>query len=328
MSKVLVDEANLTAIGNAIRSKNSSTAKYKPSEMAKAISNIKTNIKYTTGDLQVVSPDNWSYKIVQTANQTISGNPSAKTIDHNNGTYSSALNFNAIISPYTGYVPGAIQKSADETNHVYTITATEAEEIAGMVENGYAKVYEDGMYFYSDDKYTNKLSSLSGNILIAGMKNTDLSDKNFNSTLYYNKSIIKFKNTFITSIGTNLFNGCSSLTSVDLSNLTSAKSYLLNGCTSLTSVNLTNLTSAGTNLLSNCSSLTAVDFPNLTSVGRDFLSYNNELRSIYLRSTTMCTVSGKLYLPSYVSIYVPASLINSYKTANYWKEYASNFKAL
>lgn len=40
MSKVLVDEANLTAIGNAIRSKNGSTSQYKPSEMAGAINDI------------------------------------------------------------------------------------------------------------------------------------------------------------------------------------------------------------------------------------------------------------------------------------------------
>lgn len=45
MSKVLVDEANLTAIGNAIRSKNSSTTKYRPSEMAGAINDITTQGK-------------------------------------------------------------------------------------------------------------------------------------------------------------------------------------------------------------------------------------------------------------------------------------------
>ena len=40
MSKVLVTESYLTAIGDAIRSKNSSTDRYKPSEMAGAINDI------------------------------------------------------------------------------------------------------------------------------------------------------------------------------------------------------------------------------------------------------------------------------------------------
>ena len=42
MSKVLVDEANLTAIGNAIRNKNGSYDTYKPGEMAGAINDITT----------------------------------------------------------------------------------------------------------------------------------------------------------------------------------------------------------------------------------------------------------------------------------------------
>ena len=42
MSKVLVTESYLTAIGDAIRSKNSSTDRYKPSEMAGAINDITT----------------------------------------------------------------------------------------------------------------------------------------------------------------------------------------------------------------------------------------------------------------------------------------------
>ena len=42
MSKVLVTESYLTAIGDAIRNKNGSTIKYKPSEMADAINDITT----------------------------------------------------------------------------------------------------------------------------------------------------------------------------------------------------------------------------------------------------------------------------------------------
>lgn len=42
MSKVLVTESYLTEIGNAIRNKNGSTTKYKPSEMAGAINDITT----------------------------------------------------------------------------------------------------------------------------------------------------------------------------------------------------------------------------------------------------------------------------------------------
>ena len=43
MSKVLVEEGNLTNIANAIRTKSNTTATYKPGEMAAAISNLSTS---------------------------------------------------------------------------------------------------------------------------------------------------------------------------------------------------------------------------------------------------------------------------------------------
>ena len=307
MSKVLIDENNLTAIGNAIRSKNNSSTKYKPSDMANAINSIKPTIEYTTGDLQVVSSDAWSFKITQTNHQTITAEPSSKVVTNTDGTYSPAISADVTISPNTGYIPGVIQKWADKSTKTYNIMASAAEEIAGMVENGWAKVYEDGASFYSDENYTTKLSSLSGDIVVVGMKNADASSTNFsNGALYSNRNLTKFKNTFITSVGHDLLYGCTSLTSVDLPNLTSAGSALLYSCTSLTSVDLPNLTSAGSGLLYNCI----------------------KLQSIYLRSTIMCTLGGSTHLPDTVSIYVPASLIESYKTASSWSSYPSNFKTL
>ena len=46
MGNVLVNDSSLTAIGNAIREKNESTTKYKPSEMAQAILDIKSGGTY------------------------------------------------------------------------------------------------------------------------------------------------------------------------------------------------------------------------------------------------------------------------------------------
>ena len=329
MSKVLIDENNLTAIGNAIRSKNNSSTKYKPSDMANAINSIKHHIEYTTGDLQVVSSDAWSFKITQTNHQTITAGPSSKVVTNTDGTYSPAISADVTISPNTGYIPGAIQKWADKSTKTYNIMASAAEEIAGMVEDGWAKVYEDGASFYSDENYTTRLSSLSGDIVVVGMKNADASNTYFGSgALYNNHNLTKFKNTFITSAGPELLFGCTSITSVDLPNLTSAGPELLFGCTSITSVDLPNLTSAGPELLSGCTSITSVDLPNLTSAGYNLLSGCIKLKSIYLRSTIMCTLGGPTNLPPTVSIYVPASLIESYKTASNWSSYASKFKTL
>lgn len=73
MSNVLVDASSLTAIGDAIRNKNGSTVKYKPSEMATAINSISTTSKLIIPKHYVelknqfidtgVTPDDFMYEI-------------------------------------------------------------------------------------------------------------------------------------------------------------------------------------------------------------------------------------------------------------------------
>ena len=52
------------------------------------------------------------------------------------------------------------------------------------------------------------------------------------------------------------------------------------------------------------------------------------MKKIFLRSKTMCTCTGNPNITSSATIYVPESLIDSYKTATYWSNYASHFKTL
>ena len=178
----------------------------------------------TGGDVIVQSADTWGIQVTQTAHQTITATPKFTTVEEN-GKYRSNFSADASISANTGYSPGTIKKGTDSVNHMITVTASAAEEIAGMVEDGWAKVYEDGASFYSDDAYTTELSALSGDILVAGMKSGDVPI--YNSHLSSNKALTKFKNRFRTSAGNSLLSGCTSLTSVDLGNLTSAGNFLL-----------------------------------------------------------------------------------------------------
>lgn len=330
MGKVLVTESYLTAIGDAIRSKAGPTMTYKPSEMADAIKNIKSSITYTTGDLKIISPTSWTMKVTQTPHQTITATPKSELIKHANGTYSTALDADFSISSYTGYVPGTVQKGSDIMTSTYNVTATEAEEIAGMVQDGWAKVYEDGSGFYSDESYSTKLTTLSGDILVVGMKGSDTSSLDFVNSLFANNgNLIKAKNSFITKAGKYYLYSCASLESVYLPNLVSSGYYLLANCSSLKELCLPNLTTAGDYFLSGCNALEEIDLPKVTSIGNSFLYGNKALKSLYLRSTTICSLGANSYVPaSNMSIYVPAALIDSYKTAAYWSSYASKFKTL
>ena len=83
-----------------------------------------------------------------------------------------------------------------------------------------------------------------------------------------------------------------------------------------------------------CSELTIVDLPNVTSIG-DFSFYQcAKLTSVILRSTTICRLSNTnafTYSPIYSGsgyIYVPSSLVDTYKSASNWSAFASQFRAL
>ena len=281
VEKGLVSKSALTAIGDAIRAKNGSTTKYKPSEMAAAISELKT------GDFAVVTSDKFTYKVVQSANQIITSTPVGKSINNQDGTISLALTDDTTVSPNTNYIPGTISRSYDDDTHTYTVTATDAEPIDGLVQDGWSVVYQkipSSTMFYSKADYTGSYASgdsLQGNILIGGMQEVS-ANKNSYSYPQYTKKITKFKNNFITSASKSLLASCSSLTSVELPNLTSAGDHTLTSCSSLTSVELPNLTNADGSLLRVCSSLTSAKLPRLISAGNYLLENCQDLTSVEL----------------------------------------------
>jgi Leucine-rich repeat (LRR) protein len=106
---------------------------------------------------------------------------------------------------------------------------------------------------------------------------------------YYKESITSFDElkyfTGIKSIGDDAFDGCSSLTSVDLSNCTSIGSYAFNNCTNLASVDLSNCTSIGSYAFCG-TNLACVDLSNCTSIGDWAFGCCGELASVALSNCT------------------------------------------
>lgn len=345
MSKVLVTESYLSDISNSIRAKTKSTTKYKPSEMAMAIDSI------PLGDPAVVvnSESAWRYAVTQKEHENITVNVMGVTLGDNTSGYKTNLIFTPSISTSYGYNAGIIRKTADEENHVAHFTADDATPIDGLIKDGWAGIYcavLDTYYTYFSD-YNNPTSSLVDrnsnieNLLILGYYNVkndsvELVARTENNLASYNPSskgkLIKYQNKYATSIGDSAFDNCYALTSVDIPNATSIGNSAFSNCSALTSVDFPNATSIGNSAFSNCSALTSVDLPNATSIGDSAFSNCSKLKTIYLRSKTICTLSGTLGFFSFssptITIYVPNSLLNSYKTADHWSNYASFFKSL
>ena len=81
MSKVLVEESNLSSIAGAIRSKVGGSTLYKPSEMAAAINTIDTGGITPTGSITIT--ENGTVDVTQYASAVV--NVSAQTLPSASG---------------------------------------------------------------------------------------------------------------------------------------------------------------------------------------------------------------------------------------------------
>ena len=99
-------------------------------------------------------------------------------------------------------------------------------------------------------------------------------------------------------------------------------------CTALTSVNLPIITAIESLTFRKCENLAIVDLPNVTSIGAQAF-YSSGINSLILRSDTVCTLENAdaFYFTPIENgtgyIYVPSSLVDSYKNFDGWSVYAN-----
>ena len=160
------------------------------------------------------------------------------------------------------------------------------------------------------------------------------------------RTLTSYTNDRITTIGSNAFQHCHSLTTVSFPKATTIGSAAFFGCSSLTTVSFPNATTIGINAFQNCYSLTTVSFPKATTIGNNaFFGCRNlttvsfpkattigssaffrctKLQSIYLANSSVCTLtksnafSNTSIWSNKGSIFVPSSLVASYKAATNW----------
>lgn len=131
-----------------------------------------------------------------------------------------------------------------------------------------------------------------------------------------------------TSINQGAFNYCSKLQNVHLSkNITNIPPNCFANCPSLSSINIPDSVTSISNYAfeySGNGALTII-LRKVTSIGAKAL-YMTGLTLIIL-TDSICTL-GKNGITSGTVVYVPDNLLNSYKSATNWSEFASNIKPL
>lgn len=162
-------------------------------------------------------------------------------------------------------------------------------------------------------------------------------------------TITEFEDDTIGHLCAYAFNGCSSLTRVDLPRCTVIKPDAFRGCSRLASANLPRLREIGQAAFSGCVSLTSIELPalesigsqdhfygctrlasvvigpNLDSYGLSFEMFQNctSLTSLVLQAQQVVRYSNSAFTNTPIesgdgSIYVPANLVDAYREHASW----------
>lgn len=132
----------------------------------------------------------------------------------------------------------------------------------------------------------------------------------------------------VAKISGGAFSGCSALVSISFpsANTVNATQQFLS-CANLVNVNLPSLQTAGANMFQGCTSLTFIDLPKLGSITTRLFHGCTSLQTIILRNNSVLALGNLdcLYNTPFRgyngltgTLYVPSSLVNSYKTASNW----------
>lgn len=133
-----------------------------------------------------------------------------------------------------------------------------------------------------------------------------------------------------TSIGFSAFYGCNKLTTANFPLVKTLNSNVFRECSSLTTISFPAATSIGGSAFRSCANLTTVSFPVAKSIASCAFQDCTKLTTVYLIGS-LCTLSNSNAFSNAGitsaagSIYVPASLLTSYKTAAQWSYFSTRF---
>ena len=135
-----------------------------------------------------------------------------------------------------------------------------------------------------------------------------------------------------TYINNSAFRRCYSLTKASLPSVLTIEAQVFSSCALLSDVYIPNVKSIGSSAFWSCTSLAMVRLEQVTRISTTAFARCTNLSQVYILASSICTlynnvfsstpIANSTYLGYWGSIYVPSSLVSSYKTANNWSVYA------
>lgn len=223
----------------------------------------------------------------------------------------------------------------------YLIQKSTAEDLAAAIKE---KTGETGTIKGED--FAEKVRGISTGIdvkSIIDIKSNITSVEKSMFTSCYSLHSISFPNAI--SIGDSSFSDCANMVEIDLPEVTNIGKGAFFACNNLTTITLPKVVTFGERAFERCNKLITVDLTAVEVLSSAF-SYCSSLRTIIIRNeSSVPTLSAmgiydnyhfdgtfnNAYNPDALKdgyIYVPAALVDSYKTAENWSTFADQFRAL
>ena len=144
-----------------------------------------------------------------------------------------------------------------------------------------------------------------------------------------------YANDRVTTIGPYAFYYCQQLESANFPAVTTIGESAFADCEDLTSANFPVATTIGKSAFADCSVITGFDFPAVTTISNFAFNRCAMLTTLILRNASaVCVLSHtNAFMNTPIAsetgyIYVPAALVDSYKTATNWSTYKTQIRAI
>ena len=138
----------------------------------------------------------------------------------------------------------------------------------------------------------------------------------------------------LSGLGTSVFNGCTSLQTVEIVNyLYYPGNYIFSGCTGLKRAKISSVNTLGLGSFNDCTSLESLEIGSINAINGNAFK-NTNLTALIIRnpskapSLTLTAIDGTPIKNGTGYVYVPSALVDSYKTATNWSVVADQIRAI